>query len=57
MRTFIYILSVANKCSAQHTVLHAVNMHYSESNDEIDVAPLTQEVAFMYNPCVAFLKM
>lgn len=57
MKTIFFMFSVANKCRAQHTLLRAVSMHYSESNDQIDVTPFVQEVAFMYNPCVAFLKM
>ena len=35
---------------------HAVNMYYSESTDQIDKVLLVQGVAFMYNPCVTFLK-
>lgn len=57
LKTSFFMFSVANKCRAQHTLLRAVSMHYSESNDQIDVTPFVQEVAFMYNPCVAFLKM
>lgn len=36
--------------------LHAVHMHYSESNDWIDVVLLVQEMAFLYNPCAPFEK-
>lgn len=51
---FFFFLFVANKYRALHSLFHAVKMHYSGSNDQIDVVLLVQEVAFMYNPCAAF---
>ena len=53
----IFTVSVAKKHRALHASLHAVNMHYLESDDQIDVTPFLQEMSFLSNPWVAFLKM
>lgn len=52
----IFLFFVVSACRALHTLLHAVHMHYSESNDWIDVVLLVQEMAFLYNPCAPFEK-
>lgn len=55
MKTFFYFF-VAKESRVLHTLFRAVNMHYSESNDWIDVVLLVQEMAFIYNLCAAFKK-